>query len=220
MVHFMNHWEAGNLSYMRITVIPSKIAFYFQLNYKPEFYTTLYIQWHSMNYYCRIQYQPNSKGFPGGDSHQIPCPVWVLCDKPIVGAAHKKKNIALQVLHAYVAKTMWQCAKNQSWLGEEFLREGVFESGERNNSKSNDGVQADSLIACLKWLPIQLFVNSSWLCSLIEIAFCSRQLSLIERAVSTWDSSLLKKKNLKAFWIAHGFSDQCQKSCYKNSWIF
>lgn len=174
MVHFMNHWAAGDLSCMRINVIHSRTAFCFQLRYKPEFYTTLYIQWHFMNYYCRMQYQLNSEGSLG-DSHQIPCPVWVLCDKSIAGAAHKEKNIALQVLHASVAKTMWQCAKDQPWLGQEFLREGVCGSSERSNSKSNDGVQADSLIVCWRWLPRQLSADSSWLCSLIEIAFCSRQ---------------------------------------------
>lgn len=145
MTHFMNQWEAGNLSCMRINVIHSKIAFHFQLNWKLEFYTTLYTQWHYMNYYCRIQHQLNPEGSPGG-SHQIPCPVWVLCDRPIAGAAHKKKNIALQVLHTSVAKTMWQGAQDQPWLGGRFLREGVSGSGERNNSKSYDGVQADSFV--------------------------------------------------------------------------
>ena len=55
--------------------------------------------------------------------------------------------------------------------------EGVFVSSEKDDSKLNYGVQADSLIVCSRWLPRQLSEDNSWLCSLLKIPFCSRQLS-------------------------------------------
>lgn len=72
-----------------------------------------------MNYHCRMHHQLNSQD-PLGDSHQIPCPVWVLWDQPTARAAHKKKNTALQVLHIYVAKTMRQ------WPGSWFRWKGAL----------------------------------------------------------------------------------------------